>query len=40
MAALSKARTVLDFYNTKIAGSIPARCMDVCPNFSVLCCPV
>jgi hypothetical protein len=40
MAARSKART--DFYrsNTGIVGSNPARGMDVCSHFSVLCCPV
>jgi hypothetical protein len=40
MAALSKARTVFDRSNIGIADSNPARGMDVCPRFSVLCCPV
>jgi hypothetical protein len=40
VAARSKARTVFDHYNTGIGGSNPARGMDVCPHFSVLCCPV
>jgi hypothetical protein len=28
------------YWNTGIMGSNPARGMDVCPNFSMLCCPV
>jgi hypothetical protein len=33
-------RSVSDLSNTGIAGSNPARGMDVCPRFSVSCCPV
>jgi hypothetical protein len=40
VAALFKARTVSDRSNIGIMGSNPARGMDVCPCFSVLCCPV
>jgi hypothetical protein len=40
MAAWSKSRTVFDRSNIGIAGSNPARGMDVCPRFSVLCCPM
>jgi len=35
----SEACTVYDCSNIGIAGSNPARGMDVCPCFSVLCCP-
>jgi hypothetical protein len=37
---LSKASTVYDRLNIEIAGSNPARGMDVCLRVSVLCCPV
>jgi hypothetical protein len=40
VAARSKVRTVFDRSNTGIAGSNPARGMDVFPQVSVLCCPV
>jgi hypothetical protein len=40
MAARSKAHTVFDLSNTAMVGLNPARGMDVCPRFSVLCCPV
>jgi hypothetical protein len=40
MAARPKARTVFDRSNTGIVGSNPDRGIDVCPRFSVLCCPV
>jgi hypothetical protein len=40
MAVRSKAHTVFDRSSTGIADSSPARGMDVCPRFSVLCCPV
>jgi hypothetical protein len=40
MVAQPKARTVFDSLNTGIVVSNPARGMDVCPRFSVLCCPV
>jgi hypothetical protein len=40
MAARSKARTVFNHSNTGILDSNPARGMDLCPRFSVLCCPV
>jgi hypothetical protein len=40
MTAQSKARTVFDRSNTGIVGSNPARGMDVCPRFSMLCCSV
>jgi hypothetical protein len=39
MAELCKARTVFDRSNTGILGLNLTR-MDVCPRFSVLCCPV
>jgi hypothetical protein len=39
-AARSKASTVFGHSNIRIAGSNPARGMDVCLCFSVLCCPV
>jgi hypothetical protein len=40
VAAPSKERTVFDRSNIAIVGSNPARGMDVCPRFSVLCRPV
>jgi hypothetical protein len=40
MSELSKARTVFGRSNTGIVGLNPTRGMDVCPRFSVLCCPV
>jgi hypothetical protein len=40
MTERSKASTVFGRSNIEIAGSNPARGMDVCPRFSVLCCPV
>jgi hypothetical protein len=40
MATQSKARTVFDRSNTGIVGLNPARGMDVCSRFYVLCCPV
>jgi hypothetical protein len=40
VASRSKPSTVFDRSNTEIAGSNPTRGMDVCPHFSVLCCPV
>jgi hypothetical protein len=40
LAARSKARNVFVRSNTGIVGSNPARGTDVCPRFSVLCCPV
>jgi hypothetical protein len=40
MAAWSKLSTVFDRSNIEIAGSNPARGMDVCLRFSVLCCPL
>jgi hypothetical protein len=40
MAARSKASTVFDRSNIRIAASNPARGMDVCLCFSVLYCPV
>jgi hypothetical protein len=40
MASRSKVPTVFDRSNTGIVVSNPARGMDVCPRFSVLCCPV
>jgi hypothetical protein len=36
----SKACTAYDRLNIEIAGSNPARGMDVCRRLSVLCCPV
>jgi hypothetical protein len=40
VAARCSVRTVFNRWNTGIVGSNPARGMDVCPRFSVLCCPV
>jgi hypothetical protein len=40
MAELSKASAVFGRSNIGIAGSNPARGMDVCLRLSVLCCPV
>jgi hypothetical protein len=40
MAAQSKASAVFGHLNIGIIGSNPARGMDVCLCFSVLCCPV
>jgi len=40
MAELSEARIVFGRSKTGIVGSNPTRGMDVCPRFSVLCCPV
>jgi hypothetical protein len=40
IAELSKACTVYDRLKIEIAGSNPARGMDVCLRVSVLCCPV
>jgi len=40
MAAQSKASTVFGRSNIRIAGSNPARGMDVCLCLSMLCCPV
>jgi len=40
MAARSEARTVFGRSNTRNVASNPTRGMDVCPRFSVLCCPV
>jgi len=40
VAAQSKLRMVLNHSNTGIIGSNPARGMDVCPCFVVLCCLV
>jgi len=40
IAEHSKACTVYDRLNIEIAGSNPARGMDVCLRVSVLCCPV
>jgi hypothetical protein len=40
IAERSKASTVFGPSNVEIAGSNPARGMDVCLRFSVLCCPV
>jgi hypothetical protein len=39
-AERSKAGTVYDRLNIEIAGSNPARGMDVCLRVSVLCCPM
>jgi hypothetical protein len=39
-AMRSKARVVLVRSNTGIVGSNLSRGMDICPYFSVLCCPV
>jgi hypothetical protein len=40
MAERSKAGTVFGRSNIGIAGSNPARDMDVCLRLCVLCCPV
>jgi hypothetical protein len=40
MTERSKANTVFGRSNIGIAGSNPARGMDICLRFSVLCCPV
>jgi hypothetical protein len=40
MAERSEASTVFGRSNIEIVGSNTARDMDVCPRFSVLCCPV
>jgi len=40
MGELSEARTVFGHSNAGIVGSNPARGMDMCARFSVLCCPV
>jgi hypothetical protein len=40
IAKRSKACTVYERLNIEIAGSNPARSMDVCLRVSVLCCPV
>jgi hypothetical protein len=40
MAEQSEARTVFGRSNTGIVGSNRTRGIDVCPHFSVLCCPV
>jgi hypothetical protein len=40
VAERSEERTVFGRSNTGIVGSNPTRGMDVCPRFSVLCCPV
>jgi hypothetical protein len=40
VATQSKPRTIFGRSNTGIVGSNSARGMDVCPRFSVLCCPV
>jgi hypothetical protein len=40
VAARSKARTVFGRSNTGIVGSNLTWGMDVCPRFSMLCCPV
>jgi hypothetical protein len=40
MAGRSDARNVFGRSKTGIVGSNPTRGMDVCPRFSVLCCPV
>jgi hypothetical protein len=40
MAERSKASTAFGRSNIGIAGSQPARGMDVCLRLSVLCCPV
>jgi hypothetical protein len=40
IAERSEASTVFGLSNVEIAGSNPARGMDVCLRFSVLCCPV
>jgi len=40
LTSQSKVRTVFDRSNAEIVGLNPARGLDVCPRFSVLCCPV
>jgi hypothetical protein len=40
MSERSEARTDFSSSNTGVVGSNPTRGMDVCPRFSVLCCPV
>jgi hypothetical protein len=40
MAARSKACTAFGRSNIGIAASNPAQGKDMCPRFSVLCCPV
>jgi hypothetical protein len=40
VAERSEASTVFGRSNVEISGSNPARGMDVCLRFSVLCCPV
>jgi hypothetical protein len=40
VAAPSEALSVFDRSNTGIVRSNPTRGIDVCPRFSVLCCPV
>jgi hypothetical protein len=40
MTERSKARTAFGRSNTGIVGWNPNRGMDVCPRFSLLCCPV
>jgi hypothetical protein len=40
VAERSEARNVFDRSNIGITVSNPTRGMDVCPRFSVLCCPV
>jgi hypothetical protein len=40
IAERSETSTVFGRSNVEIAGSNPARGMDVCLRFSVLCCPV
>jgi hypothetical protein len=40
MAERSEASIVFGRSDVEIAGSNPARGMDVCLRFSVLCCPV
>jgi hypothetical protein len=40
VAAPSEARSAFDRSNTGIVGSNPARVMDVCPRFCLLCCLV
>jgi hypothetical protein len=40
MAARSKARTVFGLSNIGIVGLNLVRGMDMCPRFSVFCCPV
>jgi hypothetical protein len=40
MAERSEVRTVFGHSNTGIVGLNPTRNIDMCPLFSVLCCPV